>query len=288
MTTTQRSIISIRSDCPSCGSSGDVKLFVQRTDSAWALCHCGLVYLQTAYPEPKPPAVHATAENQTAYTAYERRRRRRVAKSRHQILDVLNHTAPGPLLDIGCSFGYTLEAAQDLGLKPAGVEIDAIAIERCRQMGFQVYSANMNHLPFDDNQFQIVTMKHVLEHTPDPLTALREVRRVLNPGGGLFIAVPHLSYHKAIRHPETYHYFRLPGDGKGDGHYVYYTPDSLSRMLENLGFTVVKVNPHLMHSRASIPLRIAQAAISPIRRLAQQMLTALHLRKEFWLVAVRT
>ena len=282
----------IRNDCPSCGPSGDVKIFARRTDSVWAKCQCGLVYLQTIYPRlEQPPGSAPVAETENTKGRkegrYERRRRRRIAKSRRQILDVLNHTVAGPLLDIGCSLGYTLEAALGLGLDPIGVEVDARAVERCRQMGFLVEQTSMSQLPFDDNQFQIVTMKHVLEHTPEPRTVLQEVHRVLRPGGGLFIAVPHLHYHKAIRSPETYRFFNFQGDGKGDGHYVYYTPDSLALMLNRLGFKVVKINPHILHQKASCGIRLMQAAISPIRWLGQRILTALHLRKEFWLVAVR-
>lgn len=277
----RRTAVQIRSNCPSCGLAGDVKLFVHRCDSDWALCSCGLVYLQTAYPIIGQSAV------QPQCSRYERRRRRRAAKSKRQILDVLNHVSPGPLLDIGCSLGYTLDAAAELGLDAVGVEIDADAVERCRRLGFHVEHAHMNRLPFDDGRFQIVTMKHVLEHTPDPRAALTEVFRVLAPGGGVFIAVPHLRYHKAIRSPETYKYFRFSGDGSGDGHYVYYTPDSLSSMLETLGFEVVKIDPHLIHRRAGMLTRIAQIVVSPARLLMRKILTALCLRKEFWLVAVR-
>ena len=289
LTGARRRAIPICCECPSCGKSGDVRIFVRRIDSDWALCGCGLVYLQTVYPEPEQSAVHAAGSRKdtAGQNPYERRRRRRIAKSRHQILDVLNHTNPGSLLDIGCSLGYTLEAAEGLGLAAAGVEIDTAAVERCRRMGFSVERANMSSLPFDDERFQIVTMKHVLEHTPDPRAALREVRRVLKPGGGLFIAVPHLQYHKALRSPETYHYFRVSRDIGGDGHYVYYTPDSLGKMLKDMGFAVVKVDPHLIHRGASIAIRLVQTAVSPARRFMQYALTTLHLRKEFWLTAIR-
>ena len=281
MTGTRDNAIPIRNECPSCGTSGEVGLFVQRSDSAWASCRCGLVYLQTAYPVKEQSAFKSPRNS------YERRRRRRIAKSRRQILDVLNHVSPGPLLDIGCSLGYTLQAALDLGLEAIGVEIDTDAVERCRLSGLQVECAHMNQLPFDDGRFQIVTMKHVLEHTPYPQAVLKEVFRALRPGGGLFIAVPHLQYHKALRSPETYRYFNYSGSIGGDGHYVYYTPAALSLMLNKLGFRVVKIDPHLVHRRATVITRLVQIAVSPARLFIRKILTALRLRKEFWLVAIR-
>lgn len=286
--------IVVRTDCPACGSRGKVHRFVRRSDAQWDSCQCGLVYLNTIFPAQQrrdesiaPQVVESADVGRGGYGAYEHRRRRRVAKARHQILDVLNHTAPGPLLDIGCSLGYTLQAALDLGLAPSGIEVDPAVVERCRRSGFDVREAAMTQLPFADGQFQIVMMKHVLEHSPEPRVVLKEVHRVLRPGGGLFIAVPHLRYHKAMRHPETYRYFEFAGDGRGDGHYVYYTPESMRSMIDSLGFQTVKVHPHLMHRRASITLRLGQAAVAPARWIAQTMLARLHLRKEFWLVAVR-
>jgi SAM-dependent methyltransferase len=139
------------------------------------------------------PMVSAGAPN----LHYSRRLRRRISKSRHQILNALNHTTPGPLLDVGCALGYTLQAARTLGLAACGVEIDEAAVKFCRAQGFDVQVGTLTHMPFEAGRFQIITMKHVLEHTPDPLMALAEVRRLLKPGGALFIAVPHAGYRKA-------------------------------------------------------------------------------------------
>ncbi|RNL95235.1 class I SAM-dependent methyltransferase [Sinomicrobium pectinilyticum] len=47
--------------------------------------------------------------------------------------------------------------------------------------------ADICHLPFEDNSFDIILCNHVLEHIPDDTTAMRELYRVLKPGGmGIF------------------------------------------------------------------------------------------------------
>jgi len=281
----------IRSDCPSCGPGGRIRAFVRRAESEWVRCQCGLVFLKAVIPAQEaaraPAAAAGVVGDHDGYGAYEHRKGRRIAKARHQILDVLNHTAAGPLLDIGCSLGYTLRAAAQLGLAATGVEMDGSVVERDRALGLDVHQGTMTSLPFSDAQFQVVMMKHVLEHTPDPRTALEEVRRVLKPGGGLFIAVPNLQYHRAMRHPETHRFFSFSGDGRSDGHYVYYTPAALQQLLTGLGFRIARINPHLVHRRAPPLVRLGQRAVSPARRVIQEALTRLHLRKEFWLVAVR-
>lgn len=272
--------------CPVCGGD-DHSILARYPELVWVRCACGGVYKrwQRAGQLPADFYEHAYFGEGSGGRAYTRRRSRRVAKSRHQILDVLNHAPRGPLLDIGCSMGYTLRAARDLGLDATGTDISRHAVETCRGLGFRALPGRLDTLPFADGAFGIVTMKHVLEHTPDPRRALAEVRRVLRPGGGLFVAVPHAGYHRARHDPQRSRHF-LP-DAHGGEHHVYYTPATLGRLLRDCGFTVARVHPALAHREAAWALRIAQLAFAPLRALAQGIADALDLRKEFWVVALR-
>jgi SAM-dependent methyltransferase len=126
----------------------------------------------------------------------------------------------------------------------------------------------------------------VLEHTPDPRAALAEVRRLLRPGGALFIAVPHAGYRKAVRDPQHAKFYQPTPTGAEGGHYIYYTPATLGRLLEQAGFALAQVHPHLVHRMAPAPLRVLQYVLAPFRWLAQRLASGLGLRKEFWLVAV--
>jgi len=49
-------------------------------------------------------------------------------------------------------------------------------------------------LPFDDNTFDFVISSDVIEHTPDPLAAVKELIRVLKPGGKICITVPNRTF----------------------------------------------------------------------------------------------
>lgn len=102
------------------------------------------------------------------------------------------------LLDIGCGTGYVAALYASGGAKVTAVDIAQQSVELTKKrlawkgLEADVRQANAEALPFDDNSFDVVTSYGVLHHTPDTLQALREVHRVLRPGG-----VVHLMfYHK--------------------------------------------------------------------------------------------
>jgi len=88
-----------------------------------------------------------------------------------------------------------------------------------------------------------------------------------------------------VRHPQGSNFYR-PERG-GSEHYVYYTPTTLTRLLDECGFEVRRVNPLLVQREAAPMARLGQTLFAPLRAPAQWLADALHLRKEFWLVALR-
>jgi len=207
------------------------------------------------------------------------------AKSRRQILDALEVAAPGRLLDVGCSLGYALEAARSIGLEASGVDLSAHAVAECRRTGLDVHRGSLHALPFEDASFAVVVLKHVFEHTPHPREALAELRRVMIPGGAAFFAVPDVRYFKAARNPATARFYR--GEA-ARAHFVYYSPRNLARLLEQEGFRVASVHPRLLHRRGGLAGAALEVLALPFRVPARLVAEALGLRKEFWLVAVRT
>ena len=265
--------------CPIC-RSGDRSSLVEFEFLAFVRCQCGLVY------KSRDKASSVGTTDATYHERYDRRQAHRVRKARRQILDVLNHVEPGPLLDVGCSLGYALQAAADLGLEAKGLDLNESLLEPTRERGFDVRVGDVTGpYPFADSAFNIVILKHVFEHTADPRAALSEVRRVLKPGGGVFIAVPNGDYIKARLMPKTHTFFQ-PETG-GRYHFVYYTPKLLRRLLNDAGFRTVRLHPHLWHRRVDMRARLSNLVSWSRWAVEGHVSNALGLAREFWLVAVR-
>jgi SAM-dependent methyltransferase len=272
--------------CPLCGCSTGTPVAAWSADGCeWMRCVCTAVFKRS---EPADADARADAighYDRDYFERYARRRRRRIAKSRVQILDVLEAAPRGRLLDVGCSLGYTLEAARSLGLDAAGVDLAPHAIEECHRLGFEARIGTLTELPFDDAAFGLVVLKHVFEHTARPREALAELRRVLAPGGAAFFAVPNVDYRRAAASPATSRFYR--GEA-GRAHYVYYSPRTLGRLLEEEGFRVASVHPVPLHRKATLARKMLEALALPLRLPARAVADGLALRKEFWLVAVRS
>lgn len=101
------------------------------------------------------------------------------------LLEVLPR-GTGWALDLGGSNGALREAVVARGYRYVNLDICSAAPGEPDVLG------DAHRLPFADNRFEVVLSKDTLEHFREPWTAVREVLRVLEPGGRFFIVVPFL------------------------------------------------------------------------------------------------
>ncbi|MDX6728163.1 MAG: hypothetical protein QOK49_2968 [Baekduia sp.] len=114
------------------------------------------------------------------------RGRRRVLRA---VLDGLPLTDGARILDAGCGSGRTLDELADYG-RVCGIDLSEESFAATAARGHEVVLAPVEELPFLAETFDLITCLDVLEHTADDLRSLRELRRVLRPGGALVLTVP--------------------------------------------------------------------------------------------------
>ncbi|HTC73842.1 MAG TPA: class I SAM-dependent methyltransferase [Solirubrobacteraceae bacterium] len=131
------------------------------------------------------------------------------------------------VLDAGCGSGRNMIELSDLGTV-TGIELSetSVALARQRDAG-EIVAGSVLEMPFPDDSFDLAVSLDVIEHLDDDLTALRELRRTVVPGGALLVTVPAYQWlwsgHDEINH-----------------HHRRYTRRSLQRVASQAGWTQVR------------------------------------------------
>jgi len=138
----------------------------------------------------------------------------------------------GRLLDVGCSIGQFLNLARGEGWNVEGVELNGDACEVARQSyDLRVHNKKLEEVGFSQSSFDVITLWGVFEHLPDPNGMLQSVCRILKPGGLVLFFVP--NGHSLI--------IRMTRENNstvsGRAHLWYFTPATMTKILENNGFT---------------------------------------------------
>ena len=129
------------------------------------------------------------------------------------------------ILDVGCGTGANLLMLSKYG-DAEGVDISEDALAFCRERGLdKVKLGAGEELPYADGTFDLVTALDVVEHMDDDLAGLKEMRRVLRPGGRVLLFVPTFMFLWGLQDDVSHHRrrYRLP---------------ELTRVLEQAGFEI--------------------------------------------------
>lgn len=146
------------------------------------------------------------------------------------------------LLDVGCGTGHHLAALRARGFDVAGVDgsPEMVAHARANNPGVEIARSDVERLPFPDASFDVVVCIEVLRYLPDIRTCLREMARVLRPGGVcLATAVPVLNLNGYVIVNRLASALRVPGLVSLRQYFT--TSRALRRRLVEAGFASASV-----------------------------------------------
>lgn len=144
---------------------------------------------------------------------------------------------PGKVLDIGCGRGLLLAQLRDRGWEPYGTELSEESATYARDvLKLPVFAGSVEELDFADGEYDMVILWHVLEHVHSPQAMLREVSRLLKPGGTLLVAVPNFGSWEACMSGKYWFHLDVPR------HLTHFTRKTLQQALNSAGMTVTSAN----------------------------------------------
>lgn len=143
----------------------------------------------------------------------------------------------GKLLELGCGLGHLLGLLQDdfqcVGIDLIDYSVEQTKINAPKAEAYQMDVGEINQ--FEAGTFSAVVALHLVEHLPDPVETIRQVNRLLKPGGVWLFATPHPDY--AFRRFKDRENDAI---GKDKTHINVHPPAQWREWCEAAGFTMIK------------------------------------------------
>lgn len=227
--------------CPVC-AGGEFRPVMQVDSHPVVRCtHCGL---QLTNPQPSDAELAAIygpnyvlVENDAAGEAMVLQSKRATADHYLDVLAAAGVPTRGRLLEIGCGQGNFLRQAANRGFDVTGVEYSQFACERARANldgRGQVLQGEITVLADEASAYDVCVLCDVIEHVRDPALFLREIFRLLRPGGVLLVVTPSLASWSARFLRSRWMEYKAE-------HLFYYAPDTLRRQLAGEGYEKISI-----------------------------------------------
>jgi SAM-dependent methyltransferase len=143
---------------------------------------------------------------------------------------------PGQILEVGSGRGTLLAELAQRGWQAVGTEYStSLAEASFNNLGVKVFpTPNLSDCNFEAGAFQVVVCYHVLEHLPNPLETLTEIRRILQPQGLMIVVVPNFGGWVARLTGNKWFALDVPR------HLFHFTPKTLTLALNQSGYSLNK------------------------------------------------
>lgn len=228
-----RAMVSGDSCCWLCGwHEGRIPIYRTRLCWDYFRCpNCGVVSLR-----PIPDEEDLRIYYNEVYSVVLEGHPRETQRNGPPLLRELGERFPGRgrLLEVGCSYGFFLEAAQREGWETAGIELDDRAARYGREkLNLKIFCGTLeSELPRLESPYDAVAAFHVVEHVRDPIGLLQCCRKLLRRGGALVLRTPNVASWIAKRTGAYWQWLYPPA------HIHLFSPRTLELALEKSGFRV--------------------------------------------------
>ena len=164
---------------------------IQKVDSEFNFCRCDSCGYVFDSPRPSFAQVSAFYSQTGKYDIWLKEERARDMLWKRRLKKLLPRSAGGSLLDIGAGIGQFLHHAQPLFTSVVGTEVSESAVAIAKQKyDLALLAGQVEELDLPPDDFDIITLFHVLEHVPDPKMLIDRCQSILRPSGMLLVAVP--------------------------------------------------------------------------------------------------
>jgi 2-polyprenyl-3-methyl-5-hydroxy-6-metoxy-1,4-benzoquinol methylase len=188
------------------------------------------------------------------------------------------------VLDIGCGAGELLLRLKELGCNAYGIDIDEITSKYLSgRMNLNVTTCDIdNGTSFPTGFFDVIIMRHSLEHVHNPVNVIHEVRRIMKPRGSLVVGVPNIDSLISKITREKWKDLDIPR------HLFHFNPLTISALLHNSGYSIESIHHEFKVSRDSLKDWMATITLpffflpKPLRKIMGIIFSKLH--KGEWIV----
>ena len=254
--------------CPLCGESRQQPMYRPTNHKAgWRYrvvrCPgCGFLYRNPGIRPEHLGDLYATGYSRFLTGGYARNRQRRYRVTMAAVAPVLDTGDGRRLLDFGCGAGLFLELAERLGFQAYGVDLSPDSVEqaRARLTSAKVFHGDPRQVPdIAAGGIDVITMWSVLAHLPRPVADLSMLRGLLTDEGALVI----LTVNAGSLHRRG---LGSRWQGFTRNHLMFYSRDTLPRVLGAAGFASVGFAPFYGDAVADGSSSLSPAEVSRLRR----------------------
>jgi len=251
--------------CPTCGSE-TVETAFEPDIGRCANCR---VYFRS--PRPTQNEIARSYDTGETFTAWQREEPARAKMWERRATLVRRFRSGGKLLDIGTGDGRFLRAARTHGYQVTGTELSAEGASYARKDGFDIRLGQVMDIELPRENFDIITIWHVLEHVPNPGELLHRMHALLKPGGILIVAVPNEENYfvrRALHLPVRSSPF-APLVFGGEIHLTYFQPATLRTTLRIAEFELLEFGVDDLYSVRDTKMKLRLSLQRLLARVTQ-------------------